>query len=100
MGSPVTYEPDHLVLHEGHSGREIHVKHASGGAITITNIRYEADSLHAEIRTAGQATTDDPAIVFVKAADSVDPAKRSTIMVIETDTPGAERILIPAMILP
>jgi hypothetical protein len=100
MGSPVACEPDHVVLHEAGSPQEIRVRHVNGGAVSITNLRFEPDSLRAEIREANQVPDERSAMVSVGPAAKFDQGKRSTILVIETDVPGAERLIIPIMVLP
>ena len=100
MGSSVACEPDRLVLHEAGPAREIRVRHLQGGTLRIKNLRFEADSLYAEVREAEQETADRPAIVSAGSARNFNPQKRSTILVIETDAPGAERLIVPVMVLP
>jgi hypothetical protein len=100
MGSPIACEPEQVVLHEAGSPQEIGIRHLSKGAVGIKGLRFEPDSLYAEIRQATQVAADRPAIVSVGPAAKVNPEKRSTILVIETDVPGAERLTIPVMVFP
>ena len=98
--SMVVCEPSYLVLHETGSRREIRVRHANGGPVSVKKLHFETDSLSAEIRESGQAQADRPAIVSVGPAAEFNPSKRSTVLLIETDYPGAERLTVPVMVLP
>jgi hypothetical protein len=101
MGWPVICEPDRLVLHENDGAKQIHIRRLNGGAVSVTKLRYEPDSLRAHIvQVAVQAGSRQSAIVSVEPAAALNAEKRSTILVVETDVPGAERLTIPVLVLP
>jgi hypothetical protein len=97
---PVVCEPGQPVLHATDGPREIRLRHRHGGQVRVTGLRYEPDSLWAEILVPIQEDADRPAIVSVRPAAAVTPKKRGTLLVIQTDVPGAEQIAVPMMVLP
>lgn len=101
MGSPVVFEPDQVVLHPGdHTPVQLKVSDAVRGALTIMNTRFEPDCIEVRLVRPQQTGPEEPAILAVQPAATPDPAKLTTILVVETDAPGAQALNVPILILP
>jgi hypothetical protein len=100
VAPPVLCEPEQLVIRENGSPREIDLHRSGGGAVRIKNVRYETDALRVDVRSSGQQRKGGVTTLSVASATGLTPEKRSTMLVVETDVPGAERLRIPVMVLP
>jgi hypothetical protein len=99
VASPVDVVPAQVVLVPG-TDTEQRVELRSRGKpfAEITDVGFESDVVSAEVEARSQSGPDVPAALLIRLADAWTPAKTSTIVVLETNVPGGERLYVPVVI--
>lgn len=100
MGGPVAMTPDHAVLTAAQPECDIELRQLDSHALVVRDVRYESELVAVTIERAEQTAEDAPARIAVARAANADPAVRSTIVVIETDQPGAQSLALPILLAP
>lgn len=100
VARPLTVTPENLVfsISEGiPPAQRVELSSPDGKPFTLKDIRYENDLVTASIVTASPSG-EMPAVIEVVPTGLVDPARAAAMVVVVTDCPGAEELLVPVLL--
>lgn len=99
MAEAVQAKPDHAKLFIGDPIRKtqrIELAAGSEQALSVNDIQFDASVVSARVVSPGESATG--AAIDISVADGAAAGAQATMVVIETDCPGAEAISIPVLI--
>lgn len=100
MGSAVVMTPDHAVLTAETPKCVVELRQADTHALTVRDVRFEAELVAVTVERAKQEGEAASARLVIERVAGADPAVRSTVVVIETDQPGAQALTVPVLLAP
>lgn len=94
---PIAARPDHAVLHAGNPTQRVNLHNPENETFRILHVDFDPELVTAKIDRA-QDSGDPTAVDIALAKGSQQGESTSTIVTIQTDSPGAEAIAIPVLI--